>query len=257
MMSLFKGSNKKQTLEEDLKVSPNNCNDQNAHSNRFEAILQTLYYKLGKLEQSLNSIDEHQDKQKIVLNILTELRDTKEEIRRHETNLQCSAKIPTVRSFKVPAYVPDNNVWNDCWYYKKQNVYVTHNEYFKKIPSIHETEHQQNHDQEIGDGGIVVREFKVKFLFGYPACKINYKDGSSVWFLLPTMNNDMFAKEIVKARLMPESPNDAIAYDTLSEPWLEFGNGFKLTEKEYELGMDLGVYSPIPLSALKAASNRI
>ena len=146
--------------------------------------------------------------------------------------------------------------WNDCWYDEERKVYVTHNEYFKKIPSIHETKHQQKYDQEIGDGGIVVREFKVKALFGYPACKINYKDGSSVRFLLPTMTDDMLSREIVKARLMPESSNDAIAYETQSESWLEFGKGFKLTEKEYELGMDLGVYSPIPLSALKAASNR-
>ena len=147
--------------------------------------------------------------------------------------------------------------WNDCWYDEKMKVYVTHNEYFKKIPSIHETEHQQKYDQEIGDGGIVVREFKVKSLFGYPACKINYKDGSSVWFLLPTITDDMLTKELVTARLVPESNDDAIVYETKSEPWLEFGDGLKLTEKEYELGMDLGRYSPIPLSALKAASNKI
>ncbi|KEQ55979.1 hypothetical protein AAA799N04_01614 [Marine Group I thaumarchaeote SCGC AAA799-N04] len=147
--------------------------------------------------------------------------------------------------------------WNDCWYDQKRKIYVTHNEYFKKIPDIHKTEHQQKYDQKIGDGGIVVREFKVKFLFGYPACKINYKDGSSVWFLLPTMTDDMLTREIVKARLMPDSPEYTIMYETQSEPWLEFGDGLKLTDKEYELGMDLGRYSPIPLDAIKAASNKI
>ncbi|MEM4252405.1 MAG: hypothetical protein QXE84_02655 [Candidatus Nitrosotenuis sp.] len=147
--------------------------------------------------------------------------------------------------------------WNDCWYDEKMKVYVTHNEYFKKIPDIHETEHQQIYDKEIGDGGVVVREFKVKFLFGYPTCKIDYKDGSSVWFLLPTMTDDMLTKEIVKARLVPESQENAIMYETQSEPWLQFGDGLKLTEKEYALGLDLGRYSPIPLDAVKAASNRI
>lgn len=147
--------------------------------------------------------------------------------------------------------------WNDCWYDEKRKVYVTHNEYIKKIPDIHETEHQQRYDKEIGDGGVVVREFKVKFLFGYPACKIDYKDGSSVWFLLPTITDDMLSKEIVKARLVPESQENAIMYETQSESWLQFGDGLKLTEKEYELGLDLGRYSPIPLDAVKAASNRI
>jgi len=143
--------------------------------------------------------------------------------------------------------------WNDCWYDERMKVYVTHNEYFKKIPGIHETEHQQRYDKEIGDGGIVVREFKVKFLFGYPACKIDYKDSSSIWFLLPTMTDDMLTKEIVKARLTPESQENAIMYETTSKPWIEIGNGeLILTEKEYELGKDLGYYTYTPIDAVKS-----
>jgi hypothetical protein len=142
--------------------------------------------------------------------------------------------------------------WNDCWYDEERNVYVTHNEYFKKIPGIHETEHQQKYDKEIGDGGIVVREFKVKSIFGYPACKINYKNGSSVWFLLPTMTDDMLTKEIVKARLMPESAEKEIMYETKTKPWIEVGDGkLILTEKEYELGKDLGRYIHAPIDAVK------
>lgn len=142
--------------------------------------------------------------------------------------------------------------WNDCWYDEKNKVYVTHNEYFKKIPSIHETKHQQKYDQEIGDDGIVVREFKVKSLFGYPACKINYKDGSSVWFLLPTMTDDMLTREIIKARLMPKSQENAIIYETKSKPWIEIGNGeVILTEKEYDLGKDSGRYTYAPIDAVK------
>jgi hypothetical protein len=223
---------------------------------RFGSALESLRLKLANLEQSLDSVNGHPDKQKAVLDTLIAIQNTKEQIRRHQTDLQCCKNMSSAKSQKIPANIEDHNIWNDCWYDGKRKAYVTHNEYFKKIPDIHTTEHQHNYDQEIGDGGIVVREFKVKFLFGYPACKINYKDGSSVWFLLPTLTDDMLTKEIVKARLMPESQENAIAYETQSEPWLEFGNGLKLTEKEYELGIDLGVYSPIPLSALKAASNR-
>ena len=146
--------------------------------------------------------------------------------------------------------------WSDCWYDEKSKVYVTHNKYFKGIPNAHTREIQIQYEKENNDDGIVIEENRIKFFFGYPAIKLDYDDGTSINYLLPTLTDDMITKEIVKGRLIPRSKEEAIVYTTESEPWLEFGDGLKLTEKEYELGMDLGRYSPIPLSALKAASNR-
>lgn len=251
---MLKGKNKKQAHD----YQGGFCSVKNPqYATRFEDALRSLQFRLTNLEQNLNLVNEQQDKQKVVLNILTEIRNTKEEIRNNETNLQCSRKMPSIRSYKVPASIQNNNVWNDCWYDEKRKAYVTHNEYFKKIPDIHETEHQQKYDQEIGDGGIVVREFKVEFRFGYPACKMHYTDGSSVWFLIPTMTDDMLTKEIVKARLMPESQEEAILYETQSESWIEIGTGkLVLTEREYELGKDSGRYTYAPIEAVKALFNR-
>ncbi|MCE2507196.1 MAG: hypothetical protein J4F36_12180 [Nitrosopumilaceae archaeon] len=146
--------------------------------------------------------------------------------------------------------------WNDCWHDEKRKVYVTHNKYFKGIPNAHTREIQIQYEKENNDDGIVIEENRIKFFFGYPAIKLDYDDGASVNFLLPTLTDDMITKEIVKCRLIPKSKEETIVYTTESENWLEFGDGLKLTDKEYELGMDLGRYSPIPLSALKAASNR-
>ena len=146
--------------------------------------------------------------------------------------------------------------WNDCWHDEKRKVYVTHNKYFKGIPNAHTREIQIQYEKENNDDGIVIEENRIKFFFGYPAIKLDYEDGTSVNFLLPTLTDDMITKEIVKGRLIPKSKEETIVYTTESENWLEFGDGLKLTDKEYELGMDLGRYSPIPLEAAKAASGR-
>ncbi|MBI1663936.1 MAG: hypothetical protein IS860_10760 [Nitrosopumilus sp.] len=146
--------------------------------------------------------------------------------------------------------------WNDCWHDEKRKLFVTKNSYFEDLPKVREREHQLQYEKETSDNGIVFKEDKVKFFFGIPALKLEYDNETSVNFLLPTLTDDMITKEIVKNRLTPQSNEETIMYQTVSEPWLEFGDGLKLTEKEYELGMDLGRYSPIPLSALKIAANR-
>ena len=152
---------------------------------------------------------------------------------------------------------PENEKrWNDCWYDDKMNVYVTHNEYFKGIPNAHTREIQIQYEKENHNDGIVIEENRIKFFFGYPAVNLDYGDGTSVNFLLPTLTDDMITKEIVKGRLTPKSDEEAIVYTTKLEPWLEFGDGLKLTEKEYDLGIDLGRYEPIPLDSVKAASNK-
>jgi len=147
--------------------------------------------------------------------------------------------------------------WNDCWYDEKRKLYVTYNKYFKEIRDIYQSEHQQKYEQETSDDGVALKEVRVKFFFGYPACKVTYKDETSVWFLLPTITDKMLTKEIVKARLMPKSSEQAIMYQTESKPWIEIGDGqLILTEQEYELGKDLGRYTYAPMDAVKALFNK-
>ena len=148
--------------------------------------------------------------------------------------------------------------WNDCWYDEKMKVYVTHNEYFKRIPDARAREIQMQYEKTSNDDGIVIEENRIKFFFGYPSLKLTYEtSGNSINFLLPTLTDDMITKEIVKGRLRPESKENAIMYETQSESWIEIGNGeLILTEKEYELGKDLGRYNHVPLDVVKAIHNR-
>lgn len=148
--------------------------------------------------------------------------------------------------------------WNDCWYDEKRRVYVTHNKYFKGIPDARTRDVQAQYEKESRDNGIVIEEDRIKFFFGYPSLKLTYQtSGNSINFLLPTLTDEMITKEIVKARLSPESDESAIMYETQSEPWIEIGNGeLILTEKEYELGKDLGRYNHVPIDVVKTIHKR-
>ena len=149
-------------------------------------------------------------------------------------------------------------IWNDCWYDEKRNVYVTHNKYFKGILDARTREIQIQYEKESRDNGIVIEEDRIKFFFGYPSLKLTYEtSGNSVNFLLPTLTDEMITKEIVKARLAPDSDENAIMYETQSESWIEIGNGeLVLTEKEYELGKELGRYNHVPIDVVKIIHKR-
>jgi len=147
--------------------------------------------------------------------------------------------------------------WNDCWYDEKRKLFVTKNSYFEDLPKVREREYQLQYEKETSDNGIVFKEDKVKFSFGIPALKLEYDNETSVNFLLPTLTDDMITDKIVKARLIPQSDEESIMYRTTSERWIEIGEGkLILTEKEYELGKNLGRFTPVPLEAVKQAYNR-
>lgn len=255
-MNIHKGKKQEQHWQDD------STDDINVtYATRFEDILKSLQQRLAKLEGQLDCITESADKQKAVLDILTKIRDTKQQIRRNQTNLQCSKHIPYVSSSKTPAHIAAHiaahNVWNDCWYDTKQNLYVTHNEYFKEIPNARTRNIQVQYEKENNDDGIAVKEDKVQFFFGYQSLRLTYDDGTSVNFLLPTLTDDMLTKEIVQARLVPGSKEEAIMYKTTSECWIGIGDGkLRLTEKEYELGKDTGRYYHEPMELVKMIYNR-
>jgi len=162
-----------------------------------------------------------------------------------------------VRSEKVPRDIPDHNVWNDCWYDKKRNLYVTYNEHFETLNNARERKHQIQYTKETNDDGLVFKEEGVKFFFGYPAVKIDYDDGTYVNFLLPTMTDQMLTKEIVSARLRPKSESESIIYKTASEPWITIGTkGLRICEKENEISDELGLYPPVPIEELKKLHGR-
>ncbi len=231
---------------------------QNPYINRFEKMLKPLQSKLSELEIKLDSIkDNHTDKQKARLNVLTEINKTKQEIENVQKNLECSKTIPIIRSDKVPYDLLDHNVWNDCWYDEVRNAFVTFNQRLEKVSNARTREIQVQYDNEIGaDSGIILEEEKIEFRYGYPSILRENQDGNPVWFLLPTITDNMLTQEIVKGRFRPQSDNESVLYRTESEPWIEVLNT-KLTEKEYELACEVIPYLvKTPIEVLKASSGR-
>ena len=76
-------------------------------------------------------------------------------------------------------------------------------------------------------------------------------------FLLPTMTDDMLTKDIVVARLKPESIQESVLYETESEPWITVGtDGFSMCERENEISDELKIFPPVPIEELKTLYNR-
>ena len=217
----------------------NNPLTQNPYVTRFEDMLKPLQSKLSKLELKLDSIDDnHPHKQQSRLNVLEEISKTKQEIENTEKNLECSKTVSIIRSDKVPVNIPDHNVWNDCWYDEERKLYVTHNKYFMEIPDAGDRPHQIRYTKETGDYGVVALSEKVEFRFGYPCVIQKDSKNRDIWFLFPTMSDDMLTREIVSARLQPISQENAILYETEPEAWIDI-LGTQLPEREYELACEI------------------
>jgi len=231
---------------------------QNPYIPRFEDMLKPLQSKLSKLEIKLDSIDDnHPDKQQSTLNVLKEINKTKQDIQITEKNLECAKEMSMIRSDKVPSNVADHNVWNDCWYDEKRKLYVTHCKYFKEIPGAKDRPHQIQYAKETGNEGIVIVPEDVKFRFGYPAIKQNDLKGREVWFILPTITDEMLTDTIVLSRIKPKSLQDAVLYDTQSEQWITVGtDGFSMCEKENEISDKLKLFPSVPIEELRTLYNR-
>ena len=225
---------------------------------RFADMLKPLQFRLSDLEQNLNSVkNNHPEKQKTRLAVLSEINETKSQIENIEKNLEFSKEMPMVRSDKVPENISDYNVWNDCWYDEERNMYVTCCKYFQEIPDAKKRTHQIQYTNETGNNGIVIVSTDVEFRFGYPSVIQSNSKGKNVWYLLPTLSNDMLTKEIVTARLNPKSIENAILYRTEAERWISIGiDGFSLCERENEISDELGIFPSVPIEELKTMYNR-
>lgn len=225
---------------------------------RFADMLKPLQSRLSELEQNLDSIqDDHPEKQKARLDVLSEINKTKSHIKNIEKNLRFSKDMSIIRSDKVPENILDHNVWNDCWYDEERKLFVTYCKYFQEIPGAKERTHQIQYSKETENNGIVIVPEDVEFRFGYPAVKQADSENNLVWYLLPTLNDDMITSEIVLARLRPESHKDSVLYRTEKERWITIGTtGLILCEKENSISDELGLYPKVPIEELKSLYGR-
>ncbi len=232
---------------------------QNPYISRFEEMLKPLQSELSELEQKLDSIkNDHPDKQKTRLDILTEINNTKQAIENIQKNLDRSITMPITRSDKVPSDIPDHNVWNDCWYDEERKAFVTLNQRLEKVPNARTREIQIQYDKEMGANfGIILEEEKIEFRYGYPSILRENQDGNPVWFLLPTMKDEMLTNEIVTGRLRPKSNHESVIYETEAEQWITIGTkGLSLCEKENQISDELELYPKVPLEELKSLYGR-
>ena len=225
---------------------------------RFVDILESLQSRLAELEQNLDSIkDDHPGKQNARLKVLTEINKTKEDIENAKKNLEYSKTISIIHSDKVPKNIPDYNVWNDCWYDEKRNLFVTFNQYFMESKDVWTRPHQKQYTKETGIKAVIILPEQIEFRFGCPSMLQKDSKGRDTWFLLSTLSDSMLTEEIVKARAKPTSNEEAILYETESEQWITIGtDGFRMCEKENEITDELGIFPHVPIKELKTLYER-
>jgi len=100
---------------------------------------------------------------------------------------------------KIPRSVTDSETWNDCWFDRAKNIYVTHNAFFKSWNDLQARPHQIEYRIESMDDGVIILGEKVSFKFGLPAVKLPTSKGN-VWFLLPTITRGESTWKIEAAR---------------------------------------------------------
>ena len=92
-----------------------------------------------------------------------------------------------IRSNKVPASVPDEFVWHDCWYDAARRLYVTVNPYFVQDQDLRKRSHQIEYQDQSGDHeGIVAKKRKNKNDRRISICSDLANKRKNFYMLLPS-----------------------------------------------------------------------
>ncbi len=187
----------------------------------FDIMIESEKSIVASLEPKIDEIaDDDPDKAKKKLDILAQINESQEKIRRYENTIQYTKEIPIVRSYKIPSDIDTSNVWNDCYYDEKRNGFVTFNKQHIEFARKHSRSIQIEFDKEMGtDAGIIVENEKTQFRFGYPVIATTNQDCKPVWYILCTMTDEILTEEIVMARLQTRNKktDDQLAiYETES-----------------------------------------
>jgi len=205
---------------------------------RFQVMLSEYNDKLSKLEN------------------LEEISKIKQNIAGLEKSMECAKVLPVIRDPRVPENIPDHDVWNDCWYDGEQKAFVTFNQYFRGLPNARTRDIQIQYDKENANLGIIIEKEKIQFIDGHPSMLREVTDGSTTWYFLPTMTENMLSSKIVQDKFRPSSNIESVLYTTESEVWIE-ALGTNLTEREYLLACEVMPYLvKTPMEILKKISGR-
>lgn len=111
---------------------------------------------------------------------------------------------------KIPPYVLNEQIWNDCWFDKEHNLYITHNKFFKEMRELQNRPHQIQYRIKSKDDGVTARPDKVVLKYGIPAVQIDHV-GKKTWVMLPTMNKKLLTGEL-EAAIFATKTEERIEY---------------------------------------------
>jgi len=210
--------------------------------------------ELGQLEDSFDDTAGNQQKR---LSALENISKIKEIIHGLSESIEVTKNIIFFRNPNIPTSIPDEHVWNDCWYDETRMAYITFNEYFYSIPNARTRNIQKKYEQElITNLGIIIEEEKIQFRFGHPSILQKDVEGNPIWYSYATLYDEMLTSGIVKGKLQPENQNKAYYYTVGSEAWISV-LGRYLTEQEYLFAQEFMPFmSKTPIEVLKATSGR-
>jgi len=209
------------------------------------------------LEQLENSFDNTTGKQQERLQAIEKISKAKSNIAELAKAIEYSKKMEFFRHPNIPSTIPDEHIWNDCWYDEKRNAWVTLNDYFFQLENSRTRDIQIKYETEnITNVGIIIEEKKIEFRYGLPSILQKDDEGQPIWYSLSTLYDVMLTKEIVKGTLKPESQEIAYLYSTGSESWISV-LGRYLTEQEYLFACEFMIgLVKTPLNVLRANVGR-
>ena len=210
-----------------------------------------------ELEQLEDSFDDTAGNQQKRLSVLENISKVKEIISGLSETIELVKTQIFFRNPNIPTGIPDERVWNDCWYDETRNAYITFNEYFYEIPNARTRDIQKKYEEElITNLGIIIEEEKIQFRFGYPSILQKDSNGIPTWYSVPTLYDEMLTLDIVRGKLNPETQNRGYLYRPASDAWISIFGRY-LTDQEYLFAQEfMPVMSKTPIEILKTNSGR-
>jgi len=216
------------------------------------------------LEENKKTLDEQESifgstegKQQERLQVLEKINKAKTNIAELTKAIEYSKNMEYFRHPNIPSSIPDEHIWNDCWYDEPRKAWVTLNDYFYQLHNAKTRDIQIKYQTEnITNPGLIIEEEKIQFRMGLPSIIQNDDKERQTWFSLPTLYDVMLTKEMVKGMLYPEGEKNAYLYTAGSDAYISI-LGRYLTEQEYEFAKEFHPFmSKKPLEVIKAMGGR-
>ena len=190
------------------------------------------------LKQAESQFDSTEGKQQERLQVLERINKAKTNIEELTKAIEYSKNTEYFRHPNIPQSIPDEHVWNDCWYDEKRNGWVTLNRYFMNFTNALDREIQQKYLKDsVANPGVIVEEERIEFRKGLPSFLTKNSKDQPVWYAWSTLYDVMLTQEMVKGKYFPEGQENAYLYAVGSDAYISILGDY-LTEAEYEFAKE-------------------